>query len=365
VRGAIRVAIIAAILTSALGAQAFTVANASLFGIGGIRPEGVRQGDLGSCYVYSVLAAIAGRDPDLIKHAIVLNPDGTYQVTFADGDSELVHPEDVAYARANHFDDSDGNWVAVLLRAYAQRVDRKALVAAVTNSHPLGEGLLVDEIEHSDNLLLAYDRAVRRVITQTGGVDRASLRQELVEQAQAVNVPAFVRDKVAALLDEQGFFEKLAASVKENGEAFGMYRNIGQGGAMRTAFQFFVGNANPVTITDEAQVISVLGLAARDNDAVTAGTKPENEVTPAIRSSNWYVPRHAYTVLDFDPTTQRVTIRNPWGHQPDPDGETTVSLSDFITGFSLLTTSQLSEAVHPERLKRARMRSHGKETTWR
>ena len=47
-----------------------------------VHPSDVSQGQLGDCYLMSSMAAIAQRNPDVIKNAITVNKDGTYTVTF-------------------------------------------------------------------------------------------------------------------------------------------------------------------------------------------------------------------------------------------------------------------------------------------
>ena len=100
-----------------------------LYGSKGIVPEAVRQGKLGSCYFHAVIAALAQRREDTIRKMIQSNADGSYTVTFGDGKKETAYPEDLRYTHDSGYDLSDGQWVAVLFRAYAQRVLR-AVVAA-------------------------------------------------------------------------------------------------------------------------------------------------------------------------------------------------------------------------------------------
>jgi len=52
----------------------------------------------------------------------------------------------------------------------------------------------------------------------------------------------------------------------------------------------------------------------------------------------WYVPGHAYTVLEVDPATRKITLRNPWGHQPDPDGVFSIPIETFLETFPMVAT---------------------------
>ena len=97
-------------------------AGNDLYGPKGVAAEAVRQGKLGSCYFHAVIAAMAQRRADAIRKMIQANSDGSYTVTFGDGKKETAYPEDLRYTHDSGYDLSDGQWVAVLFRAYAQRV---------------------------------------------------------------------------------------------------------------------------------------------------------------------------------------------------------------------------------------------------
>src|ERR1035437_6641412 len=105
-----------------------------LYGSKGIVPEAVRQGRLGSCYFHAVIAAMAERRPDTIRKMIQSNADGSYTVTFGDGKKETAYPEDLRYTHESGYDLSDGEWVAVLFRSYAQKVLRESLLQDIQAS---------------------------------------------------------------------------------------------------------------------------------------------------------------------------------------------------------------------------------------
>ena len=95
-------------------------ATPELFGPSGIRPQAVRQGSLGSCYFHSAIAAIAATDPGAVKRAIQPVNASSWKVRFADGKNENVYLNDVQYTRSSGFDRSEGLWVPILFRGYAQ-----------------------------------------------------------------------------------------------------------------------------------------------------------------------------------------------------------------------------------------------------
>jgi hypothetical protein len=55
-------------------------------------------------------------------------------------------------------------------------------------------------------------------------------------------------------------------------------------------------------------------------------------------AKDWYVPGHAYTVLDVNASTRQVTLRNPWGRQPDPDGVFSIPIETFLETFPMVAT---------------------------
>ena len=55
-------------------------------------------------------------------------------------------------------------------------------------------------------------------------------------------------------------------------------------------------------------------------------------------ADKWYVEKHAYTVTGYDPQAQTVTLRNPWGDHPDPDGTFTIPLATFAESFEVIQT---------------------------
>jgi hypothetical protein len=148
-----------------------------LYGSKGIVPAAVVQGKLGSCYFHAVIAALAERREDTIRKLIQSNADGSYTVTFGDGKKETAYPEDLKYTHDSGYDLSDGQWVAVLFRAYAQRVLRESLLQATDSSDifPLLKQPAEELVAASDPLVLAYDRAIRAQVDQYGNIDRAKL----------------------------------------------------------------------------------------------------------------------------------------------------------------------------------------------
>lgn len=313
-----------------------------LLGSAGIRPEAVRQGRIGSCYFFATVAAIAQVNPGLIEKIIQDNGDGTYTVRFSDGVKEKAYPDDLRFARESGFDRSDGLWVGVLFRGFAQRVLRETLIKSVNESSlfPLIKKYAADFMASNDLLLLAYDRSIRAVVDQSGEINRRRLEAELKEQLKPIEVSDEIKDSLVKLLDSGGFFDSIADTVKKNGELFGAYRAVGQGGIPAVVmYALLGGKVGGVETKAGEQALALLNWAVKSRQPVVAGTRvdPIDKVLAESRlpqdAKDWYVERHAYTVLGYDPQGGTVTLRNPWGEHPNPNGIFTVPLTTFLQAF--------------------------------
>src|SRR5579864_329276 len=296
-----------------------------LFGPSGVKAQAVRQGSLGSCYFHSAIAAIAATDPSVVQRSIqTIKPD-QWKVTFADGRSETVYLADVQYTRNSGFDHSDGLWVSVLFRAYAQRIMREGLLEAVaaTNLPAIIKSNGSSFFSSNDVLLLVYDRAIRSAINQDGDINRKLLADQLDHEMSVVFIPAATRKFVQRMVDTTGFLDALAAKVKNNGELFGAYRAIGQGGVPEEVLAAFTGKASGANVNPGPALVSMLNRAQQSHLAITASTR--SSVAPKLQEvlnspaggKNWFATSHAYTILNFDSTKKTVTLRNPWSDHPD------------------------------------------------
>ena len=320
-----------------------------LYGPGGIRPEGVRQGGLGSCYFHAVVAALARSKPEIIKKMIQSNPDGTFTVQFADGKTETAYPEDLRYARDSGYDRSEGLWVAVLFRAYAQRVLRGALVEAIDQSDlfPLVKQYARDFVASNDPLLLAYDRAIRMQVDQHGNIDRTKLETQLKTQMKPIPVADDLKNSLVGLLGSGGFFDAVAGAIKQNGELFGAYRAVGQGGIVERVMNTLAGKVRIVANESAEKTHAALEEAAKANRPLVAGTGDSryDQLLAAGQklpsdAQGWYVNLHCYTVLAYDANTQRVRLRNPWGDYPGADGVFDLPLAVFLPAFRGIITTE-------------------------
>ena len=308
---------------------AFAQATA-LYGPSGVSPMAVRQGSLGSCYFHASIAAVAKAAPAAIQNAIGGDAQHGYRVHFLAGPEELVYSEDIAYARSHNYDHSEGEWVAVLLRGYAQRALRHGMIESVQRSTLIpafAKPVALSGLQQSGPLLLAYDRAVRSVVSQDGSMDKASFETQLAKELGALGVPAAQAQVLGGLLEQGGLYEAITRTVRQNGEVFGAYRSLGQGGIPSSVLEALLGPAHTGQVTDGILEGELRSLHS-GGTAMVAGTK-SSIPSYQLNAPNWYVPGHAYTVLDYDQADGTVLLRNPWGGRPGPDGVFQLPLALF------------------------------------
>ncbi|HEY9126022.1 MAG TPA: hypothetical protein VIM62_02800, partial [Acidobacteriaceae bacterium] len=279
------------LLTLASPAQS----TASIYGPHGISPLAVRQGVLGSCYFHAALAAVAQANPEALRLAIHGNPTSGFRVHFVSGPDELVYSEDIAYARAHNYDKSEGEWVTILMRAFAQRKLRQGMIAAVEKSTVVPAFLkptALSELQNSGPLLVAYDRAIRSVINQDGQIDRARFQANLAQELAALGIGEARAKTIEGLLDHAGFYEELNNTVKENGEVFGAYRGMSAGGIPRSVISAFLGSADAARVTSPL-LVEQLAALHNGGKAIVAGSRNVPPFTD--KAPDWYIPGHAYT----------------------------------------------------------------------
>ena len=258
--------------------------SAPLYGEHGVSPQAVLQGSLGSCYFHGAIAALAKGTPETLRGAIHENPGGGYRVHFFSGPEEVVFPEDVEFGRAHAYDRSEGTWVGVLMRAYAQRALRQSLVGAIQKSDMIPvftKPIALTLLDESDLPLVAYDRAVRAVVQQDGVLDKATLKTKLAAQLATLGVPATEAQMLGDFLNEQGFFDSVSKTVEQNGEVFGAYKSLGQGGVPGWVFEAFLGKSEVGTVADKKLTIGELQQLHAGKVAVvvqTWATPPNEEV---------------------------------------------------------------------------------------
>jgi hypothetical protein len=79
---------------------------------------------------------------------------------------------------------------------------------------------------------------------------------------------------------------------------------------------------------------SGLALVVGTRTSLPATLTPVSaDAAVAPKPPDWWVPSHAYTVLDYDDGKGLVTLRNPWGAKPAPDGVFTLPLVTFLQSY--------------------------------
>ena len=321
-----------------------------LYGTKGISPQAVQQGRLGSCYFHAVIAALAQHNQDEIRAMIQSNPGGNYTVTFGDGKKETAYAEDLRYTHESGYDLSDGQWVAVLFRAYAQRVLRQSLLQAIDTSDIF---VMVKQpaeqlVSSNDDVVLAYDRAIRAEVDQYGNVDRSKLETRLKGQLVPVAVPDTVKDTLISTLESGGFFDTMVKMIKDNGELFGAYRAVGQGGIADRVMKTLAGSSRFQENQSETQAAASLQAAVSKQLPIAACTggshfyqQIQHGQTLPPEVNGWYVNAHCYTVLGYDSGSGAVSLRNPWARHPDEtEGIFKVPINTFISAYLGIVTPQ-------------------------
>lgn len=320
-----------------------------LYGPHGVTPQAVQQGKLGSCYFHAVIAALAQAEPQKLQGMIQSGSEGTYSVTFADGTKETAYPEDLQYTQQSGYDRSEGLWVAVLFRAYAQRVLRQSLAAAIDKSDlfTFVKSYAQDLITSNDLVLLAYDRAIRSQVDQKGNIDRTKLEAQLLKELGPISVPNEAKNSFIKLLDSGGFFDSMVEAIKQNGEIFGAYRAVGQGGIAERVMQTLTGTLQVVLNDSETQAGPALEQVFKEGRPVVAcsGGSVFYEQVAAGKplpdeTKTWYVNAHCYTALAYNPNSRMVTLRNPWGHFPNEDGVFDLPVRTFVPAFRGIITTE-------------------------
>lgn len=126
------------------------------------------------------------------------------------------------------------------------------------------------------------------------------------------------------------------------------YDKIGSGGQLATGIGGVTGkwaDTDILLLTSLSSLRLKLQQAVVKKQVITAGTSPQLPWTGET-TKNGLPLSHAYSVLDFDPKTDMVTVRNPWGqtevsdgHGPRDgvnDGTFKMPLAEFKSSFNMI-----------------------------
>jgi len=146
---------------------------------------------------------------------------------------------------------------------------------------------------------------------------------------------------LGSFLEVQGFYDALALTVRQNGEVFGAYKSLGQGGIPVRVIETFLGKASAGLVKDNGPLMAQLRRMHAGGTALVASTGPTAPPPdPLVKTPGWFVGQHSYSLLDYDEMAQTVTARNPWGARPDPDGVVMLPLGTFLQSFESYSYSE-------------------------
>lgn len=284
----------------------------------------VRQGALGTCYLHALLAAVARHHPEWLTRGasetkvVGFESQPAYRVDLEEGRLETVFQSDAIEARSKGYDESIGGlWTVVFLRAYGQSVLRDNLIEFVKKQPLLDEmlkGFVVSWLEKDQLVTPAYDRAVRGVVSQSGEVDAAALKEGLRKELTALSVPPTILEALLDLAEQAGFISQLETMVKQDPEVFGAWKIIGHGGVSARAAKRLFG------LSCEVLSPGQLGLegtkttltVALDQHKVVIGSGHDQSIE---NHASWFSFDHAYAILGIDGDS--VELRNPWTSTPE------------------------------------------------
>jgi hypothetical protein len=218
-----------------------------------------------------------------------------------------------------------------------QAIDKSTVIPPVLKT------LALSALSGSGTALVAYDRAIRSVVNEDGTIDKAKLQAQLPQQLAVLGVTPAEAEAIGGLLDQSGFYAALEVTVLDNGEVFGAYRTLGQGGIPARVLRSFMGSAltaqvSAPELTAELQSVHAGGTAMVARSKI-AEQRPIFNGGAGTKPPEWYVPGHAYTVIDYDAAQGVVVLRNPWGARPGPNGVFRLSQSAFEGAYSSFSYS--------------------------
>src|SRR5208283_3159982 len=105
-----------------------------------------------------------------------------------------------------------------------------------------------------------------------GNIDRAKLEAGLKKQMAPISVPDSAKDQLIGLLESGGFFDKIVTMIQQNGELFGAYRAVGQGGIADRVMKTLAGSTRFQENQSEAQTGAALAEAVNHDLPIVACT---------------------------------------------------------------------------------------------
>ena len=130
------------------------------------------QGGIGDCYFLAALGSIVEQNPQAIVDMVEPNQDGTFTITFPNGQSATVEPPTLAETSVYGSSGADGMWVTLFERAAGKLIDSdsespaKELDGGSLNGRWGAKLFSTDGAVNTDMLSLTADDTTRERLTE-------------------------------------------------------------------------------------------------------------------------------------------------------------------------------------------------------
>jgi hypothetical protein len=156
-----------------------------LFTKGAPRLSDMQQGQIGDCFLISMLGCLLNRDPARFRGMFSLQPDGSCTVYFPNGRAVNVHNLTDAEVALSSGTSGTGRWLAVLEEAYGHLNNN-------VRSEEKQKEVVTDLISHGGNLGLC-------IRTLTGHVSQGTWFRKKVKGEWKAPTPAYVASRLPGL----------------------------------------------------------------------------------------------------------------------------------------------------------------------
>lgn len=130
--------------------------------------------------------------------------------------------------------------------------------------------------------------------------------------------------------------EKAYSTIHETWFDNNAYEGSDGGGLPGSAMDYLTGGSCSGLSVEDSEARNRVREAIRQGKPIVASTGTD---WGGLRSDTegGFARSHAYTIVNYDAATDRITISNPWGNQAGPGGLTTITWAEFERNFHRMT----------------------------